>query len=268
MIATLCKFAAAVVTIFIYAGIMRKNNISLVNTNRSLAFVVGITALAGGCASDPLEPGAGNSPGEGTSTLLLEGNARATPRTKNAATADLFDTSFTLRITRSGAAVTTGTVIISDQGGKLPLTYDPSRDTGRWVGTQSGYYEVYQIDIVDGTDKITNVRVDGPDIHTITAPTLGASLVATAPIPLAWKRSDSAQTTYLDTRVVDKIQIPDTGAYMLPVGSVKSKKDQAENDTINLTRVNKVTPTGGAAGSTFEVRVSNSIDVLVAATGV
>ena len=52
------------------------------------------------------------------------------------------------------------------------------------------------------------------------------------------------------------------------IGSLKSKNDEVENETISITRTNQVFPKGGAAGSTFEVRIVNSIDVLVAATGI
>ncbi len=231
----------------------------------SAVVLVGAASL-GACSSDPLEAGAGDSVGEGTATLLVEGSARAEPLTGNAAAPEQYKTDFDLRISRAGIPLITGTMVVSSLGGKVTLTYDGSK--GRWSGSQPGYFEVYQFDIIDGADKVTNVRVDGPDIHTFSAPTLGASVIATAPVQITWGRDEQSDSAYLDTKEVQKLQIADSGTYLLPTGSLKSKRDEAENETISITRTNQVFPKGGAAGSTFEVRVVNSIDVLVAATGI
>lgn len=248
--------------------VMSKNNSLMSITNLMSALVLMGAASLGACSSDPLEAGAGDSVGEGTATLLVEGSARAEPLTGNAAAPEQYKTDFNLRISRAGVPLTTGTMVVSSLGGKVTLNYDSQRDGGRWVGSQPGYYEVYQFDIVDGADEVTNVRVDGPDIHTFTAPILGASVIATAPLQITWGRDEKSDSAYLDTKEVQKLQIPDEGSYLLPTGSLKSKKDQAENETISITRTNQVFPKGGAAGSTFEVRIVNSIDVLVAATGI
>ena len=233
----------------------------------STLVLIGAASL-GACSSDPLEAGAGDSVGEGTATLLVEGSARAEPLTGNAAAPEQYKTEFNLRISRAGVALTAGTMVVSSLGGKVTLTYDSQNNGGRWTGSQPGYFEVYQFDIVDGADTVTNVRVDGPDIHTFIAPTLGASVSATAPLQITWGRNEKADSAYLDTKEVDKLQIPDEGNYLLPVGSLKGKRDAAENETLSITRINQVFPKGGAAGSTFEVRIVNSIDVLVAATGI
>lgn len=242
-------------------------NISLMQLMSALV-CVGALSL-GACSSDPLEAGAGNSIGAGTTTLLVEGSARAQALTGGASKPEQFNTEFSLRISRAGVPVTTGTVVVSSLGGKVPLTFNNSQNnSGRWVGSQPGYYEVYQFDITDGTDSVTDVRVDGPDIHFLTAPTLGGSVISTAIVPVAWDRGDRADTAYLDTKQVEKLQILDEGKYDLPPGSLKNKKDQAENETISITRINQVTPKGGAAGSIFSVSIVNSVDVLVAATGI
>ena len=246
--------------------VMSKNKSLMSITNLMSTLVLVGAASLGACSSDPLEAGAGDSIGEGTATLLVEGSARAEPLTGNAAAPEQYKTDFDLRISRAGIPLITGTMVVSSLGGKVTLTYDGSK--GRWSGSQPGYFEVYQFDIIDGADKVTNVRVDGPDIHTFTAPTLGASVVATAPVQITWGRDEQSDSAYLDTKEVQKLQISDSGTYLLPTGSLKSKSDEAENETISITRTNQVFPKGGAAGSTFEVRIVNSIDVLVAATGI
>ncbi len=250
--------------------VMSKNNYLMKCLKSSPLLVVALVSVGaasvGACSSDPLEAGAGDSIGDGTATLLVEGSARAEPLTGNAATPEQYKTEFNLRISRAGIPLTTGTMVVTSLGGKVTLNYDGGN--GRWTGSQPGYFEVYQFDIIDGADKVTNVRVDGPDIHTFTAPTLGASVVATAPVQITWGRDEQSDSAYLDTKEVQKLQIADSGTYLLPTGSLKSKKDEAENESISITRTNQVFPKGGAAGSTFEVRVINSIDVLVAATGI
>jgi hypothetical protein len=242
------------------------SSLTLRSNRLKMAGLVMVTMV--GCGSDPLEPGAGNDLGSGTSTLTVEGGARATPRSPNASAPEQFDTEFAIRISNAGVAMTTGKVEVTSLGGKVLLTYDSVRDGGRWTGTQASYFEVYEFNIDDGgANNVKGVRIDGPDIHVFTSPTLGASVNATAMVPVAWSRDDQSVSAQMDTKQVEKTAITDTGAYQLPIGALKSKSDKAENETIKLTRMADVTPKGAAAGSLLKVQVTNSVDVLVAATG-
>ena len=224
------------------------------------------------CGGSPLDPGSGDSTGSGTATLVVNGSATARPQVPAAAAPSEFQTSFDVRITLANAEVTTGTVTITSATGKVPLAFNANgQNNGSWQGDAPNYDEVYQLDVVSGTDTVSGVRVDGPDIHTFSAPLAGASVDSTMAMPLAWTRNDTADAATL--RVGDGgggggggggngLTIVDTGTYSVAPGTLHSNKDQATTNTLRLTRTNRVTPTGAAGGSELSVSVENDIDVV------
>jgi hypothetical protein len=214
------------------------------------------------CGGDPLDPGAGDDPGGGTNTLFVEGRARAEPRFANAKLSTDFDTEFSIRVALNDVPITAGTVTVISRFGEVPLTWRP--DPARWEGRMANYDEVYQLDVVSGPDAVTGVIVDGPDIHVFTAPLAGATLDSTMQNPLEWDRDERADITTFDAEEVDRINIDDTGSYMMGVGVLKAEKDQARENQLELTRTNHVAPHGAIAGSDFAVTVESYIDVIVA----
>src|SRR5687768_270702 len=101
------------------------------------------TLLLAACGSDPLEPGAGDDPGGGTSTLLVDGRAHAEPAFANARLQSDFTTDFSIRITLDGQPVTTGDVTVSSRYATTPLTWAADGEGGHWIGTAANYDEVY-----------------------------------------------------------------------------------------------------------------------------
>jgi hypothetical protein len=218
--------------------------------------------LLAACSSDPLDPGAGDQGGGGTNTLLVEGRANAEPRFANARAATDFDTEFSVRVSLNNVAVTTGTVTISSRYAEVPLTWHA--DPGRWEGRLANYDEVYRLDVVSGADEVNGVIVDGPDIHVFTAPLAGATLDSTIQNPLEWDRDQVADVATFDAQEIDRITISDSGSFMMGIGVLKAEKDVARENTIELTRMNHIPPSGAVAGSDFAVSITNRIDVLVA----
>ncbi len=233
-----------------------------------------LLGLLVGCGStNPLDPGGGDSTGTGTSTLVVNGVVTAQPRVPAAKEPTDFDTNFTVRITANNLPVTTGTVSLTSTAGVVELTFQPGGNTinDAWVGTASGYEEVYQLDVVSGADNVKGVRVDGPDIHTFTDPLAGATVDSTLALPIAWARGSVADVATV--RVGDgggngggggggAITITDTGTYSLAPASLHAQKDKAQPNTIHLRRTNRVTPTGAAGGSELDVSIDNTIDVV------
>jgi len=210
-------------------------------------------------------PGAaGNTAGSGTGTLVVSGTVAATPGIQNSADPTSFTTDFTIDVTRAGAMVTTGSVSVASAGGAVDLVFDST--AMHWRGAQAGYAAAYSLDVTSGSDSVVGVRVAGPDIHAFTAPTAGATVDSTLPLPIAWARTDPAAAATLTTRSV-QVAIPDTGTFTLGANKLRSKSDQVENEQLTLVRSDQITPAGGAVGSTFQVSVSNSIDLLVQPTG-
>lgn len=216
------------------------------------------------CGGSPLDPGAGNDPGTGTSTLVVTGNVSAQAHLTNALTAADFDTTFSVRLTLNTQTVSTGTVTITSSSGTYPLTFQANGQGNgqRWTGQAPAYDEVYRLDVDSGVDNVHNVRIDGPSLHSFSAPTAGAQVDSTMPLVLTWRANDAADSAALRTDRFDNLAIPDTGSYTIAAGALKSSKDQIEQNTIRLTRTNRVTPAGGAAGSELAASVENEIDVV------
>jgi hypothetical protein len=222
--------------------------------------------LFAACSGSPLDPGAGDSAGTGTSTLLVTGSATATPRLANAQQPSDFDTAFSVRIQLAGAPVVTGTVTITSTRGVTPLAFTSvGNDAGHWTGDATGYDEVYQLDVTSGADKVSGVIVDGPDIHVITSPTAGATIDSTTAFTATWDRAASADVaTFQMGDGGNDLVVPDTGTYSVAPGTLKASKDRAETNTIRLIRENRITPAGAATGSELTVGVENELDVVAA----
>jgi len=217
---------------------------------------------AGACGGSDLDPGAGDDPGHGTSTLLVNGDISARPRLSNAREPGDFETELSVRVMLNQQPLTTGTVTVTSASGNFPLTYHA--DPGRWEGPAAGYDQVYVLDVVSesGTDSLEGVRVDGPDIHVFTAPTAGATVDSTMPLRLTWDSDQTADSASVDTEQLERVAIPDTGEYMLAPGALKAERDKALENSIELSRTNRVTPAGALGGSDFSVRIENRITVI------
>ena len=221
----------------------------------STVLILGVAA----CGGSNLDPGAGNDPGTGTATLIVVGSARATSPTVNAKLDTDFNTAFAVRVSLNNQTVTTGTVTITSASGKVPLTY---RVDTFWTGTAPTYDEVYTLDIVSGPDKAEGIRVDGPDIHTFSAPTEGAPLDSTMANQIQWNRRDTASSATLRTDGVDSIAIPDSGSYSLAPGSLKADKSVPRPNLLRLSRTNTVVPKGATGDSSWTVTIENDLDVI------
>ncbi|HWO22384.1 MAG TPA: hypothetical protein VNO30_26680 [Kofleriaceae bacterium] len=219
-------------------------------------------AAAGACGGSDLDPGAGSDPGEGTSTLLVDGNVTARPRLVNARARGEFDTEIRVRVSLNQLPVTAGTVEVTSAGGTVALAFDPTSEGGRWVGTAAGYDEVYILDVRSGEDFVEGVRVDGPDIHVFTAPTAGLTVDSTQPLRVTWDADQTADSASIDTEELDRVSITDTGEYMLAAGALKAEKDKAHENTLELVRTNRVTPAGAVGGSELSVGIENRIQVV------
>jgi hypothetical protein len=223
-------------------------------------FVLLVSILGAGACSSDLDPGAGDSPGKGTSTLYVNGDITARARTANARDPDQFETEYSVRVMLNQQPVTAATVTVKSSSSTVPLTF--RTDPGRWEGTLAGYDQVYILEVQAGPDTVEGVRVDGPDIHVFTAPALGATVDSTQPLRLTWDADQTADSASIDTEQLERIEVADSGDYTLTAGALKAEKDKAIENTIELSRTNRVTPAGAIAGSDFSVRVENWITVV------
>lgn len=232
-------------------------------TSLSILTLILGTAACGGTDSgsdNGLEPGEGNDPGAGTSTLLINGNVEASPSLTNAQTSADFDTDFEVRIMFAGQGVTTGTVTVTSPTGTYPLTYVGS--DGQWEGRAIGYDEIYMLDVISGENEATGIQVDGPDLHSFVTPTAGASVDSTMQLEVTWDSEERADSTSIRTDNLDWLAIPDEGLYLLAGGALEADAEQAKTNELRLQRSNRVVPAGAIAGSEFSVRIENRIEVV------
>ncbi len=216
------------------------------------------------CGGSPLDPGAGNSLGTGTSTLLVDGTARAHAQIANAKSSTDFSTDFAVQVTLNNVPVTSGTVEVKSSKLTTELTWRADQNGGQWEGTAAGYDEAYELNVISGPDKVMGVIVDGPDIHTFTLPMLGATLDSTVANDMTWSRAAAADVATFRVGDLDRLTIADTGDFSIPAGSLKADQQQARPNQLTLTRENHVSPKGAVAGSTFSVAVDNELDVIAA----
>lgn len=229
--------------------------------SRRIDFVRLLTcSLLAACGGSDLDPGAGDDPGTGTSTLFVDGDIEARPRISNARTNGDFDTHISVRVTLNDQPVTTGTITVTSRTTTQQLVFD-SVET-KWDATVPGYDEVYMLDVEAGADYVEGVRVDGPDLHYFTSPAAGATLDSTVATAVTWEAEQKAATAAIDAEEIDRISIADTGEYMLAPGALKADKEAARENRIELTRSNRVTPLGAIGGSELRVSVENRIDVV------
>lgn len=209
--------------------------------------------------------GASNDPGSGTSTLHVDADVSASADLGNASNATDFTTDFSVRVTLNGQDVQTGTVTITSDAGSVDLAW--TGNGNRWEGRQADYLQAYTLDVTSGSDYVTGVTLVGPDIHVFTSPDGTAAVDGTMPLPVSWSRADQADTATIETEQMDRLQIPDTGAFEIPVGGLKNSPDQTENERIRVERTSRIVPAGAVAGSEVRVSIQNELPLVVAATG-
>ncbi len=212
------------------------------------------------CGSDASDGGTGSQ------TLLIDADIDATPEIFNARTANDFTTELRVRVTRAGAPVTTGDVVVTSDGGEVVLAYDAADGPGRWRGAQAGYHEVYRLDVTSGDDYVHGVQLDGPDLHVFTSPDGSAAVDATRPVIVTWAAEEEAESATLETKEMDPLSILDTGSFEIPVGGLKSKETETEQEELRLVRLARQSPAGAVAGSQLSVRIENRLQLLVAPT--
>lgn len=218
----------------------------------SLAFVcVFMVACGSGLPS-------GNSLGDGSQTLEVSGSVSAENRIANASDPNDFSTQFRVRVRRDGAVVQDAVVVVESDAGQVELTL---RD-GEYVGSQSGYFEIYRLDVDAADDFVHGVRVDGPDIHTIETPDVGGTVDATADLVVEWSRHETAEEAWLDLRGMDELTIEDSGSYTVPVSALEWSLQETNQERVRLERANRISPVGTAGSSSFTVSVRNELEFL------
>jgi len=214
--------------------------------------------------------GVGNDIGTGTQTLVVEAEVNAVSQVPNDQGASAFESEFTVHVTRGDQAVTDATVVIESANGPVTLAWTSEQTGGgAYRGSQIGYAEVYVLDVDAGTDNVHGVRLDGPDLHYLTAPDPNQQIDAAQPVAVSWNRAEAADLAGIFTAdpAFTPLVITDTGNFTLQANTLQSSATGSTAEQIHVWRGNALLPAGGAGGSSFEVRVDNYLNVTVAQSG-
>lgn len=200
----------------------------------------------------------------GSQTLDVTGFVFLDNAIDNAASLNDFTASFRITVTRAGATVDNAAVTIESDVGTVELDFVTDIDGLQYYdGSQVAGSGSYRIDVIAGDDYLTGAVFEVPDVHTFTAPLPGASVSGTDPLEVTWVREMEADRTNIETRELNVTTIPDGGTYTIPVGGLRVDRDQVEDERIRLWRMNSISPTGGANGSSLNVMLRNEINILV-----
>lgn len=210
-----------------------------------------------GCGS-----AATSNPGTGSATLLVDANVSAENRVVNAANATDFDTRFSVRLSKGGAALHGATVQIESDLGAVVLV-ENNQTSGRYEGGQTGYAGTYALSAILGADRVEGAALTGPPVHSFSAPLLGAQAIYGQPLEVKWSPG-GADAASLDTRELDSIAVPDTGAYTVPPGGLKkADPGKTAEESVRVVRSSTLALAGGVPGSSLSVSVRNEVTFLV-----
>lgn len=202
-------------------------------------------------------PGNGNSPGSGSNTLRVDAEASASESVNNASAASDFSTELSVRVSKGGAPVTGATVTIRSSCGEVALTDEMS--TGTYRATQPSYCQTYTLEVTSGADRVAGVTVQGPAIHTISAPTERQNVSSRMALGIAWAPRGASETR-IESRDYSTTLMGDPGASEIPMGRLRFEPGTATNERVRVTRSNSVQPAGAVTGSSFTVRIRNEVE--------
>lgn len=227
---------------------------------KTLNIISTLALLLAACGSDG--PG-GEDLGAGSQTLVVVADINLNNNLDNASTPNDFTASFDVSVTRDGAVVDDAVVTVESDGGLVELDFTNNGTQQRYVGSQVAYSGSYRVDVTAGDDYLAGAVVESPDVHTFTAPLPGESVPGTDPLEVIWARELEADAARIETRELDNTGITDLGSYTIPLGGLRVDRDQLEDERIRLWRENRISPIGGAGGSSISVELRNEINIFV-----
>jgi hypothetical protein len=195
----------------------------------------------------------------------VNATVRAENTVVNANSGAGFNTQFDVRVSKGGVALSGAMVDIEGDAGKVTLTENQQtqQNQARYDGQQAGYSRTYTLGVHLGADFVENVTVSGPDLHSFSAPLLGAQAMSSQPLQVKWAASGATSAT-LSTDQLDHVAIPDTGSYTVPAGGiVQVDPGKTKDAQLQITRSESIIPKGALGDSNFSVAITNDITFLV-----
>ena len=154
--------------------------------NFAILMIVSLALLLSGCGGDSNTVNSILPTETGSNSLQVDAEVNGSD-----AGSGLFTTQFKVTLLDAlNAPVTNATVSITHSTlGAMSLIWD-TLTASDYKASVSGYYPgTYTLNVQRGADYLTNGRVSGPDIHSVTYPTLNDTIPLNAPITVLWTRT-------------------------------------------------------------------------------
>lgn len=221
-------------------------------TRPYLAAVAFLASLACGGDGNTGPAASRNSPGTGSSSMLVKADIDANDVSGGFSTDYEVSLRDALGNAISGAAVTiqnpvTGTLMLAETG----------VGSGIYFQTRAGFPSGdFRLDVTRGTDNVRGVILGGPGVHNITSPGDGSAAAAGQPLNIAWTVPSRAVAAEVETNSFGPVVIADLGGYTL--AGANNPVDPSQS--IEVRRYNEVGIGGGLAGSRLRVTVQNTAE--------
>ena len=216
---------------------------------------VATALLLASCGSDATGPASDrNSPGTGSSTLLVKADVDASDVPGGFVTDFVVEVRDALGEPVSGATVSIsnpniGVVTLLETGG--PGDYEATRNS-----FPAGDFT---LNVVSGTDMVQGIVLGGPGIHAITSPLQNDTVSSLAALTVSWTVPSQARSAEVDTRDWGPALVADAGSLVIPAESNMVNATQR----IRVYRYNEVDIAGGLFGSRMRVEVRQAVEPII-----
>ncbi len=215
------------------------------------AIGMGVTACGG--ANDPIVER--NNPGTGTLTLLVTAEIDGNDVVGG------FITEFDVTVRdAAGAPVSGATVTIKNSSLGTVTLLETSAGSGDYFATRNSFPGGdFTLNVIRANDKVENVVLGGPGVHTITSPSANEIVPALQAITVTWDRPSTALSAELETRDYASGVLLDAGTAVIPAAENVANSVQR----VRVFRFNEVSIASGLPGSRMRVEVRRTIEPIV-----
>lgn len=223
-----------------------------------IAYSIALISLVTAC-----QEGSGGGSGDGSGTLRVNAVINVVNTDDNATSPEDYRTHFWVDVRYAdGTIINDASVTLESDQDTIELEPFINPGDDYYDGMHEGIRGSYRLDVRVGADYVSSEVIEVPDIHVFTSPLPGQSVPGADPLEVTWDRAMEADVTLLQTSRFE-MDVPDTGAFTIPLGGLDVDSDQVTDEYIYLYR-GSVTPLPGAISpASVRVNVQNGMDILV-----
>ncbi len=201
--------------------------------------------------------------GSGTNTLLVTASIEFENQIPNASQSADFNVRYEVEVRRNNQPVVDAQVRLTPDGQDAITLGGNDVPQGKYTGSNVGWSSRYRLDVESGSDYVRGARLESPDIHVFTAPTLGQVVPAGADYQIRWDRDRQGDFAIIKTKQLGDTDIQDSGSFILSGVYLDGDQDKQKEDEVSLIRKKQTGLTGGLSGSKLEITLRNRVSFLI-----